>query len=74
MPMEKPEQTEENTIIPMDMFEQKINNAVMGIRGGIDKDLMAEMLENQRVELGIPEEDAKMAVQNFVLRLRKGLK
>ena len=74
MPMEKPEQTEENTIIPMDMFEQKINNAVMGVRGGIDKDLMAEMLENQRVELGIPEEDAKMAVQNFVLRLRRGLK
>jgi hypothetical protein len=73
-PMEKPEQTEENTIIPMDTFESKINNAVMGIRGGIDKDLMAEMLENQRIELGIPEEDAKMAVQNFMLRLRKGLK
>ena len=71
MPMEKPEQTEENTIIPMDMFEQKINNAVMGIRGGIDKNLMVEMLENQRVELGIPEDDAKMAVQNFMLRLRK---
>ena len=73
-PMEKPEQTEENTIIPMDTFEQKINNAVMGIRGGIDKDLMAEMLENQRVELGIPEEDAKMAVQNFMLRFRRGIK
>ena len=73
-PMEKPEQTEENTIIPMDTFESKINNAVMGIRGGIDKDLMAEMLENQRVELGIPEEDAKMAVQNFMLRFRKGIK
>ena len=73
-PMKKPEQTEENTIIPMDTFESKINNAVMGIRGGIDKDLMVEMLENQRVELGIPEDDAKMAVQNFMLRFRKGIK
>ena len=73
-PMKKPEQTEENTIIPMDTFESKINNAVMGIRGGIDKDLMAEMLENQRVELGIPEDDAKMAVQNFMLRFRRGIK
>ena len=73
-PMRKPEQTEENTIIPMDTFESKINNAVMGIRGGIDKDLMVEMLENQRVELGIPEDDAKMAVQNFMLRFRRGIK
>ena len=73
-PMKKPEQTEENTIIPMDTFESKINNAVMGIRGGIDKDLMVEMLENQRVELGIPEDDAKMAVQNFMLRFRRGIK
>ena len=73
-PMGKPEQTEENTIIPMDTFESKINNAVMGIRGGIDKDLMIEMLENQRVELGIPEEDAKMAVQNFMLRFQRGIK
>ena len=73
-PMKKPEQTEENTIIPMDTFESKINNAVMGIRGGIDKDLMVEMLENQRVELGIPEDDAKMAVQNFMLRFQRGIK
>ena len=73
-PIKKPEQTEENTIIPMDTFESKINNAVMGIRGGIDKDLMVEMLENQRVELGIPEEDAKMAVQNFMLRFQRGIK
>jgi hypothetical protein len=73
-PMGKPEQTEENTIIPMDTFESKINNAVMGIRGGIDKDLMVEMLENQRVELGIPEDDAKMAVQNFMLRFQRGIK
>ena len=73
-PMGKPEQTEENTIVPMDMFEQKINNAVMGIRGGIDKDIMAEMLENQRVEMGIPEDDAKMAVQNFMLRFQRGIK
>ena len=73
-PMGKPEQTEQNTIIPMDTFESKINNAVMGIRGGMDKDLMVEMLENQRVELGIPEDDAKMAVQNFMLRFRKGIK
>ena len=73
-PIKKPKQTEENTIIPMDTFESKINNAVMGIRGGMDKDLMAEMLENQRVELGIPEEDAKMAVQNFMLRFRRGIK
>jgi hypothetical protein len=73
-PMEKPEQTEQNTIIPMDTFESKINNAVMGIRGGIDKDLMVEMLENQRVELGIPEDDAKMAVQNFMLRFQRGIK
>jgi hypothetical protein len=72
--MGKPEQTEENTIIPMDTFESKINNAVMGIRGGIDKDLMVEMLENQRVELGIPEDDAKMAVQNFMLRFQRGIK
>ena len=73
-PMGKPEQTEQNTIIPMDTFESKINNAVMGIRGGIDKDLMVEMLENQRVELGIPEDDAKMAVQNFMLRFQRGIK
>ena len=73
-PMGKPEQTEENTIIPMDTFESKINNAVMGIRGGMDKDLMVEMLENQRVELGIPEDDAKMAVQNFMLRFQRGIK
>jgi len=74
VPMKRPEQTEENTIVPLDEFEGKISNAIQGIRGGMDKDLMIEMLENQRQLLGIPEDKAKFAVQDYMSRFMRGMK
>tara|TARA_R100000388_G_scaffold30590_1_gene23961 strand:- start:261 stop:1628 length:1368 start_codon:yes stop_codon:yes gene_type:complete len=74
VPMKRPEQTEENTIVPLDEFEGKISNAIQGIRGGMDKDLMIEMLENQRQLLGIPEDKAKFAVEDYMSRFMRGMK
>ena len=74
VPMKRPKQTEENTIVPLDEFEGKISNAIQGIRGGMDKDLMIEMLENQRQLLGIPEDKAKFAVQDYMSRFMRGMK
>ena len=40
----------------------------------MDKDLMIEMLENQRQLLGIPEDKAKFAVQDYMSRFMRGMK
>ena len=58
----------------MEDFERSVNLAVMGIRGGIDKDIMVDMLQKKQNEIGVSNTDAKNIIQNFMQRLSRGLK
>ena len=51
---------------PITEFKKNIGNAIMSIRGGMDQNIVVDMLENQRIQMGIPEEDAKVAVTDFM--------
>ena len=56
----------QNMVSPITEFKKNIGNAIMGIRGGMDQSIVVDMLENQRIQMGIPEEDAKVAVTDFM--------
>ena len=56
----------QNMASPITEFKKNIGNAIMGIRGGMDQSIVVDMLENQRIQMGIPEEDAKVAVTDFM--------
>ena len=56
----------QNMVSPITEFKKNIGNAIMGIRGGMDQNIVVDMLENQRIQMGIPEEDAKVAVTDFM--------
>ena len=55
-------------------FEAKVNLGVQGIRGGMEKDLIIQMLEEQKDLIGLSNEDALMVISNFMERLNRGLK
>jgi len=55
-------------------FEAKVNLGVQGIRGGMEKDLIIQMLEEQKDLIGLSNEDARMVISNFMGRLNRGLK
>ena len=55
-------------------FEAKVNLGVQGIRGGMEKDLIIQMLEEQKNLIGLSNEDARMVISNFMGRLNRGLK
>ena len=56
----------QNMVSPITEFKKNIGNAIMGIRGGMDQSIVVDMLENKRIQMGIPEEDAKVAVTDFM--------
>ena len=58
--------TKKGMASPITEFKKNIGNAIMGIRGGMDQNIVVDMLENQRIQMGIPEEDAKVAVTDFM--------
>ena len=58
--------TKKGMASPITEFQKNIGNAIMGIRSGMDQNIVADMLENQRIQMGIPEEDAKVAVTDFM--------
>ena len=58
--------TKKGIASPITEFQKNIGNAIMGIRSGMDQNIVADMLENQRIQMGIPEEDAKVAVTDFM--------
>ena len=58
--------TKKGIASPITEFKKNIGNAIMGIRGGMDQNIVVDMLENQRIQMGIPEEDAKVAVTDFM--------
>ena len=43
-------------------FEAKVNLGIHGIRGGFEKDLIIQMLEDQKNKIGLSDEDAKRVV------------
>ena len=58
--------TKKGIASPITEFQKNIGNAIIGIRSGMDQNIVADMLENQRIQMGIPEEDAKVAVTDFM--------
>ena len=58
--------TKKGMASPITEFQKNIGNAIIGIRSGMDQNIVADMLENQRIQMGIPEEDAKVAVTDFM--------